>query len=120
MPVDDPRPVVFQALDSTAPNKKLVETVSFKVARGKVDRFLELASGLLNDSQRNPGSVSFSLHEQLLPPSNDHVEYLLYEVWQDRDSLRSQWESDFLRAFQDELVTQALLVSPPELKFYWY
>jgi quinol monooxygenase YgiN len=118
MSSDDPRPVVFQMLDSTAPNQRLVETVSFKVARTKVERFLELAGGLLTDSRRNPGSISFELHELLFPPGEEYVEYLLYEIWRDRDSLRPQWESDFLRVFQSELVSQALLVSPPELKFY--
>jgi quinol monooxygenase YgiN len=117
MAIQDPRPMVFQLLDSTERNKRIVETVSFRVAKKKEKRFLELASGLITDSCRNSGSLSLDLHE-LLPPSDQHTEYLVYEVWKDRDCLRKQWESDFLRVFQQELMTQELLTSPPDLKFY--
>ena len=118
MAIQDPRLMVFHLLDSAEPNKKLVETVSFKVDKKKEKRFLELASGLVADSRRNSGSLSLDLHERL-PPGDQHAEYLLYEVWKDRDSLRKQWESGFLRVFQERLVTEELLLSPPDLKFYW-
>jgi quinol monooxygenase YgiN len=117
--IQDPRPMVFQLLDSAEPNTKLVETVSFRVDKKKEKRFLELASGLVADTRRDSGSLSIDLHK-LLPPSDLHTEYLLYEVWKDRDSLRKQWESDFLRVFQERLVTEELLLSPPDLKFYWH
>ncbi len=117
MAIQDPRPIVFQLLDSSEPNKKLVETVSFRVVKKKEKRFLELASGLITDSRRNSGSLSLDLHKLLLP-GDQHTEYLLYEVWKDRDCLRKQWESDFLRIFQEKLVTDELLVSPPDLRFY--
>jgi quinol monooxygenase YgiN len=111
--------MVFQLLDSAGAGKKLVETVGFRVDKKKEKRFLELASGLIQDSHRNPGSLSLDLHK-LLPPNEQHTEYLLYEVWEDRDSLRKQWESDFLRVFQERLMTEELLVSPPDLRFYWH
>jgi quinol monooxygenase YgiN len=117
--IQDPRPMVFHLLDSAEPNKKLVEKVSFKVDKKKERRFLELASGLAEDSRRNSGSLSLNLHK-LLPSGDLHAEYLLYEVWKDRDSLRKQWESDFLRVFQERLMTEELLLSPPDLKFYWH
>ena len=78
---------------------------------------MELARGLITDSRRNSGSLSLDLHKLLLP-SDEHTEYLLYEVWKDRDCLRKQWESDFPRIFQEKLVTDDLLVSPPDLRFY--
>jgi hypothetical protein len=41
---------------------------------------------------------------------------LLYEVWRDRDGLKRQWESDFLKVFQGRLISENLLAAP-ELKF---
>jgi quinol monooxygenase YgiN len=117
--MQDPRTIVFQVLDSAEPSRQLVETVSFKVDTAKRNRFVELAAELKTDSKRNPGSLSFDLHSLLLPPTDHYAEYLLYELWSDRDSLRRQWESDFLRVFQDRLVSEELLVSPPDLRFYW-
>jgi len=117
MAIQDPRPMVFQLLDSIERNKKLVETVGFKVDKKKEKRFLELASGLVADTRQNSGSLSLDLHK-LLPANEQHSEYLLYEVWKDRDCLRKQWESDFLRVFQEKLMTEELLVSPPDLRFY--
>jgi quinol monooxygenase YgiN len=117
MPIQDPRPMVFQLLNSTEAGKKLVETVSFRVDKKKEKRFLELAGGLVEDSLRNPGSFTLELHK-LLPPNDQYTEFLLYEVWQDRDCLRKQWESDFLRVFQEKLMTEELLVAPPDLRFY--
>lgn len=67
MATPDPRPMVFRLLDSSEPNKKLVETVSFKVDKKKEKRFLELVSGLVTDSRRNPGSLTLELHK-LWPP----------------------------------------------------
>lgn len=117
MAIQDPRPMVFQLLDSVEPNKKLVETVSFKVNKKKEKVFLELASGLVTESRRNVGSLGLDLHRRL-SPDEQYSEYLLYEVWRDRDSLRQQWESDFLRVFQEKLMTEELLEAPPELTFY--
>ena len=109
--------MIFQLLNSLEPGVQLVETVSFRVDNKKEKRFLALASRLVEDTRRNSGSLSLDLHK-LLPPNALHTEYLLYEVWKDRDCLRKQWERDFLRVFQERLMTEELLLSPPDLKFY--
>jgi hypothetical protein len=75
--------MVFQLLDSVAPEVKLVETVGFKVDKGKEKRFLELVDSLIADS-KSPAIVGFNLHK-CLPASEHSIEYLLYEVWRDRD-----------------------------------
>jgi quinol monooxygenase YgiN len=117
MTLQDPRPMVFQLLSSIEPGVKLVETVDFKVDKKKEQRFLELVEGLLADSGRAPGIISFNIHK-CLSVSEHHAEYLLYEVWKDRDGLKKQWESEFLKVFQGKLMTESLLVAPPDLKFF--
>jgi len=109
--------MVFQLLNSVAPEVKLIETVGFQVAKQKRERFLELMDGLIADTSRSSGVMAFNFHERL-PASEHHIEYLLYEVWRDRDALRKQWESDFLRVFQGRLISESLLAGPPELKFF--
>jgi len=113
----DPRPMVFQLLNSVAPKVKLVETVNFKVAKDKEKRFLELVEVLIADSGKSAAIIAFNLH-RCLPPGEHSTEYLLYEVWRDRDGLKKQWESDFLKVFQGRLISETLLVAPPELKFF--
>jgi quinol monooxygenase YgiN len=117
MTLQDPRPMVFQLLNSIEPGIKLVETVAFKVDKKKEQRFLELVEGLVADSGRAPGIISFNIHK-CLSVNERHAEYLLYEVWKDRDGLKKQWESEFLKVFQAKLMTELLLVTPPDLKFF--
>src|SRR5262249_27529998 len=117
MTAQDPRPMVFQLLNSVAPGLKLVETVNFKVAKDKEKRFLELVDGLIADSGKSVAIVAFNLHK-CLPAGEHSTEYLLYEVWRDRDGLKKQWESDFLKVFQGKLMSENLLVAPPEPKFF--
>ena len=118
MTPQDPRPMVFQLLDSVAPGVKLVETVAFMVAKDKEKRFLELVDGLIADSA-SAAIMAFNLHKCM--PMNGHsTEYLLYEVWRDRDGLKKQWQSDFLKVFQRKLMSENLLVAAPDLKFFLY
>jgi quinol monooxygenase YgiN len=116
MTPQDPRPMVFQLLDSVAPGVKLVETVSFKVAKDKEKRFVELVDGLIAES-KSPAILVFSLHK-CLGAGEHSTEYLLYEVWRDRDGLKKQWKSDFLKVFQGKLINENLLAAAPELKFF--
>lgn len=63
--------------------------------------------------------MSFDL-DRCLPGSEHYTEYLLYEVWRDREGLRKPWESDFPKVFQGKLMAENLLAAPPELKFFQY
>lgn len=119
MTTQDPKPMVLQLLDSIERELKLVETVCFKVARGREKRFLDLVGALISDSTRTPGIMTFNLHK-CLQVHEPHTEYLLCEVWRDRDALRKQWESDFLKIFHGKLVSENVLVTAPELKFFQY
>jgi quinol monooxygenase YgiN len=93
--------------------------LGIKVGQRKEQRFLQLVEGLVAESRRNAGIINFDLHK-CLPTAEGHAEYLLYEVWRDRDDLKRQWESDFLRIFQEKLVSESLLVASPDLKFFRY
>lgn len=112
----DPRPWVYQVLNSINPHVKLVTTVGFKIDKKREKRFLELVNGFIVESRRAPGVISFDLHS-LLPPSEDQAEYLLYEEFQDRDCVKEHWESDSLRVFQGKL-REEVLTSNPDLRFY--
>ena len=43
---------------------------------------------------------------------------MLYDVSRDRGGLKKQFESDFLKVFQGKLMSENVLVAPPELKFF--
>jgi quinol monooxygenase YgiN len=117
MEAHDPRPWVYQVLNSVKPRVKLVTTVGFKVDKKREKRFLELVNGFVVENRRAPGVIHFDLHS-LLPPSEDRGEYLLYEEFEDRDCVKGHWESDSLRIFQGKLQGEELITSLPDLRFY--